>query len=476
LHIAHLPIGYFDSNLSSTLVTRIMTDSDGMGNLTGPAMLDFCAALLTGSMTLFLLISKSWQLTLILLCVLGSGATILYRAFSHVRPLMRDQSKIRAEVSGGLTESIGGIRVVKSYRAEKREGAVYAKGVQRLFDNFMRIRPGTSTIQSTGILLTGLSTLVVVLFGGRWLLESRWTVGDYVQYAALITYIVNPVFMLVNVGTLFTQAVADLNRIGEVFAERVEDKDHARAVAVPPIEGDVRFDDVGFGYELARRVLHNVSFHAAPGTVTALVGPSGSGKSTIISLLCAFHQPQAGQILLDNIDLASVTLDSYRTQLGLVLQETFLFDGTMRENLVFARPDALQEELLEACRMACVDEFADKLPKRYETVVGERGVKLSGGQKQRVSIARAILANPRILILDEATSSLDSESEAMIQEGVSHLLQGRTTFVIAHRLPTIRHADQILVLDEGRILEHGTRRSLMNTRDATSISIPSNMA
>jgi ABC-type multidrug transport system fused ATPase/permease subunit len=460
LHIAHLPIGYFDSNLSGTLVTRIMTDSEGMLNLVGPAMLDFCASLLTGSVTLFLLMSKSCRLTLILLCVLFVGAVVLYRSFSRVRPLMRDQSKIRAEVSGRLTESIGGIRVVKGYRAEKREAHVFAAGLQRLFKNSMRMRPGMSTIQSTGILLTGLSTLAVMLFGGRWLLDSRWTVGDYVQYAALITYIVNPVFMLVNIGTLFTQAVAGLDRIGEVLGESIEDADRARIIALPPIDGEVRFDDVSFAYEQDQPVLHHVSFQAAPGTVTALVGPSGSGKSTIISLLCAFHRPQSGRVLIDNVDLASVALDSYRTQLGLVLQETFLFDGTVSENLVFARPDASEEEMLDACRMACVDEFAEKLPKRYETVVGERGVKLSGGQKQRVSIARAILANPRILILDEATSSLDSESEAMIQEGLSYLMQGRTTFVIAHRLSTIRRAHQILVLEEGKILERGTHPSL----------------
>lgn len=456
MHLAHLPIAYFDSNLSGTLVTRIMKDSEGMLNLIGPPMLEFFSAILTGSMVLFLLMSKNWQLTLVLICILSAGAYSLYRAFSHVRPLMREQSKIIAEVSGRLTESIGGIRVVKGYRAEKREGETFAKGLQRFLDNAARMNPGNSTIWTTGILLMGFSTLAVMFLGGQWLLDRRWTVGDYVQYAALITYIVNPVFMLVNIGTLFTQAVSGLDRLSEVLVERVEDADHARTTTVPPIEGEVRFDDVCFGYEQDRRVLHNVSFHATPGTVTALVGPSGSGKSTIISLLCAFHKADSGQILIDGIDLASATLDSYRTQLGLVLQETFLFDGTMRENLVFARPDASEEELMNACRMACVDEFAEKLPKGYETLVGERGIKLSGGQKQRVSIARAILANPRILILDEATSSLDSESEAMIQEALGYLMQGRTTLVIAHRLSTIRRADQILVLEAGRILERGT--------------------
>lgn len=459
-HLAQLPIAYFDSNLSGTLVTRIIKDSEGMLNLIGPPMLEFFSAILTGSIVLFLLMDENWQLTVVLIGILSAGAYSLYRAFSHVRPLMQETNKIVAEVSGRLTESIGGIRVVKGYRAEKRESEVFVRGLQRFFDHSARMNPGNSTIWTTGILLMGLSTLAVMFLGGHWLLDARWTVGDYVQYSALVTYIVNPVFMLVNIGTLFTQAIAGLDRIGEVFAEAVEDAGHTRTITIPAIEGAVRFDEVSFGYDHDKRVVRDISFHAAPGTVTALVGPSGSGKSTIISLLCAFHQPQLGRIMIDSTDLANATLDSYRTQLGLVLQETFLFDGTMRENLLFARPNALEEEFMKACRMARVDEFAEKLPKKYNTVVGERGVKLSGGQKQRVSIARAILANPRILILDEATSSLDSESEAIIQEALSCLMQGRTTFVIAHRLSTIRRADQILVLEEGQILERGTHQFL----------------
>ena len=460
MHLIHLPVGYFDSNLSGTLVTRVVTDAEGILNLIGIPMLDFFASLLTGSIALALLMNVNWRLTLVLVGVLDLGASALYRAFSHVRPLMRETSKIRAELSGRLTESIAGIRVVKGYRAETREGEVFAQGMQRFFDNHMQIRRGMAAIVPTGALMTGFGTLVVMFIGGRWLLDSRWTMGDYVQYSALIMYIIYPVFLLVDIGTQFTQAIAGLDRVREVLAEKVEDTDEARIETVPSIDGEVRFEDVSFGYEADRPVLHNLTFEAAPGTVTALVGPSGSGKSTIISLLCAFHKPQSGRIFVDSTDISTATLDSYRTQLGLVLQETFLFDGSIRENLLFARPGASEAKMLDACRIARVDEFTEKFPKGYDTIVGERGVKLSGGQRQRLSIARAILADPRILILDEATSSLDSESEAMIQEGLGYLMQGRTTFVIAHRLSTIRRSDQILVLEEGRILERGTHDSL----------------
>lgn len=459
-HISYLPIAYFDSNLTGSLVSRVMSDVEGLRSLVGTGLLDFFAAMLTGTMTIFILMRKSWGLTLILLGVQFLAARVLFRAFNFARPIIRERNKSRAEVTGRLTESFGGIRVIKGYRAEVREAEVFAKGVQRLFDYTMRFRTGNSAIGATGILNTGLSTLLAMILGGRYLIAGTWTVGDYVQYAALLTYLVNPIFMLVAVGTQFTEAFAGLDRIGEVIAERVEDVDPARKRQIPPLVGEVTVEDASFEYEAGRPVLHGISFEALPGTVSALVGPSGSGKSTIISLLCAFHNPTSGCILVDGVDLSTVTLESYRTQLGLVMQETFLFDGTIRENVMFSKPDAGEERFLEACRIACVDEFAERFPKSYDTVVGERGVKLSGGQRQRLSIARAILADPRILILDEATSSLDSESEAMIQEGLSYLMEGRTTFVIAHRLSTIRRADQILVLEEGRILEHGTHESL----------------
>lgn len=460
IHIANLPVRYFDSHLTGTLVSRVMSDVEGLRALVGSGMLDFFAALLTGTMTVFLLMHKSWGLTLILLGVQFLAAMALYRAFNFARPIVRENNKIKAEVTGRLTESIGGIRVIKGYRAEVREAEVFAQGAQRLFSNAMRSKIGFSAIGTTGIMMVGLSTLLTMFFGGRFLIAGTWTVGDYVQFTALLMYLINPVFMLVNVGTQFTQAIAGLDRIGEVMAELEEDVDPARVVDLPVLAGEVIVEDASFEYEEGRPVLHEMSFEALPGTVTALVGPSGSGKSTIISLLCAFHNPTSGRIFVDGVDLSTVTLDSYRTQLGLVMQETFLFDGTIRENVMFSKPDAGEERFLEACRIACVDEFALRFPKSFDTIVGERGVKLSGGQRQRLSIARAILADPRILILDEATSSLDSESEAMIQEGLSYLMQGRTTFVIAHRLSTIRRADQILVLEEGRILERGTHESL----------------
>jgi ABC-type multidrug transport system fused ATPase/permease subunit len=459
-HLVHLPISYFDSTLTGTMVSRVMSDVEGLRSLVGDGMLNFVAASLTGAITVAFLMHESWKLTLILLGVQFLAAAALYRAFNFSRPIVRENSKLRAEVTGRLTESFGGVRVIKGYRAEDREGEVFAQGVQRLFDNAMRSRIGFSSIGTTGVTMMGVSSLLVMFFGGRYLIASTWTVGDYVQYTALLMYLINPVIMLVNIGTQFTQAIAGLDRIGEVMAERLEDADSARAYQLPALVGEVLVEDMIFAYEPNRPVLHDISFEALPGTVTALVGPSGSGKSTVISLLCAFHKPNSGRILIDGTDLSTVTLASYRTQLGLVLQETFLFDGTLRENVLFSQPAAGEERFREACRLACVDEFAERFPNGYDTIVGERGVKLSGGQRQRLSIARAILADPRILILDEATSSLDSESEAMIQEGLSYLMEGRTTFVIAHRLSTIRRADQILVLEAGRILERGTHESL----------------
>jgi ABC-type multidrug transport system fused ATPase/permease subunit len=459
-HISHLPISYFDSTLTGTMVSRVMSDVEGLRNLVGEGMLQFIAALVMAVITISILAYRSWALTLVLVAVQFVAAVALYRSFTFARPIVRENNKIKAEVSGRLTESFGGARVVKGYRAESRESEVFAQGVQRLFANAMRSRIGFSSMVFTNIMNTGLTSVLLMFFGGRYLIAGHWTTGDYVQYSLMLIYLTGPVLQLVNIGTQFTQAFAGLDRIGEVMAERVEDSDPARANQLPALFGEVWIENVSFAYEAGRPVLHEISFDAQPGTVTALVGPSGSGKSTIISLLCAFHKPDSGRILIDGTDLSTVTLSSYRSQLGLVLQETFLFDGTIAENVRFSRPDASEEMLLEACRIARVDEFAERFPKSYDTIVGERGVKLSGGQRQRLSIARAILADPRILILDEATSSLDSESEAMIQEGLSYLMQGRTTFVIAHRLSTIRRSDQILVLEEGRILERGTHESL----------------
>jgi len=350
--------------------------------------------------------------------------------------------------------------VIKGYHAEDREAGVFAAGVERLLQNVMKSLTMTSVLGSASTTVLGLVSTLVMWLGGHLVLKNAWTVGSYFQYNMFLALMVAPVFQMVNIGTQLTEAFAGLDRTNEIMAELEENQSPGRTVKMPPIEGTVRFEDVEFAYDEGKPVLHGVSFLAEPGTVTALVGSSGSGKSTIISLLCAFHTPTTGRVLVDGMDLALVDLNSFRSQLGVVLQESFLFDGTIRENILFSRPDATEEQFLFACRTARVDEFAERFPEAYDTIVGERGVKLSGGQRQRLSIARALLAEPRILILDEATSSLDSESEAMIQAGLNQLMQGRTTFVIAHRLSTIRRADQILVVEGGKIVERGNHAEL----------------
>jgi subfamily B ATP-binding cassette protein MsbA len=389
---------------------------------------------------------------------------VLKQAFTNIRPIFRERGKITAEVTGRLTESLGGVRVVKGYHAEQREAEVFGGGVKRLLDNVLKSLTAVSLMSLSATVLMGIVGAVVWYVGARQILAGRLTLGDLMTFVAFLAFLIAPVMQVVNIGTQLTEAFAGLERTREVLAERPEDREPGRTVAMGTIRGDVVFKDVGFYYEQGKQVLYDVSFRADPGTVTALVGPSGSGKSTIISLIAAFHTPTEGQITVDGVDLSAVRLSTYRTQLGVVLQDTFLFDGTIEENVAFARPAATKEQILEACRIARVDEFAEKFDQGYDTIVGERGVKLSGGQRQRVSIARAILANPRILILDEATSSLDSESEALIQEGLRYLMQGRTTFVIAHRLSTIRRAEQILVVEEGHIRERGTHDSLYALR------------
>jgi len=363
-------------------------------------------------------------------------------------------------VTGRLTESLGGVRVVKGYHAEGREHSVFADGVQRLLENVMKSLTMTSTLGAASTTMAGLVSALVMYFGGHAVLRGTWTVGDYFQYNMFLVFMIAPVVQIVNIGTQLTEAFAGLDRTNEIMGEMEENQSPGRTELMPPIQGTVKFEDVGFAYETDKPVLHEVSFAATPGTVTALVGSSGSGKSTIISLICAFHIPTTGRVLVDDMDLAYVNLNTFRSQLGVVLQDSFLFDGTIRENILFSKPDATEEQFLFACRTARVDEFAERFEEKYDTIVGARGVKLSGGQRQRLSIARALLAEPRILILDEATSSLDSESEAMIQEGLNKLMEGRTTFVIAHRLSTIRRADQILVVEQGRIVERGNHAEL----------------
>jgi subfamily B ATP-binding cassette protein MsbA len=459
-HVGLLSVAYYDENRAGALVARIMTDVEGVRNLVGTGLVQFVGGMLTAVLVFFFLLHRSVTVTLTVFAVVGVFVFFLQYGFKMIRPIFRERGKINAEVTGRLTESLGGVRVVKGYHAEEREHKVFSAGVDRLLDNVMKSLTMTSVLGSASTTVLGIVSAVVMWLGGHLVLRDAWTVGDYFQYNVFLALMVAPVFQIVNVGTQLTEAFAGLDRTREIMSEMEENQVPGRSMKMPPIDGTVNFDHVEFAYAPEKPVLHDVSFQAEPGTVTALVGSSGSGKSTIISLLCAFHTPVMGRVLVDGIDLAMVDLNTFRSQLGVVLQESFLFDGTIRDNVMFSRPDATEEEFLAACRTARVDEFAERFPEGYDTVVGERGVKLSGGQRQRLSIARALLAQPRILILDEATSSLDSESEAMIQAGLSQLMQGRTTFVIAHRLSTIRRADQILVVEQGRIVERGNHAEL----------------
>ncbi len=463
-HIGWLPISFHDSTKSGVLVSRIMTDVEGVRNLIGTGLVDLVGGLMTAGIALVVLFRISTLMTVIAFGFLSCFALALYKAFGTIRPIFRERGKINAEVTGRLAESLGGVRVVKGYHAEDREETVFAHGVQRLLDNVLRSLTATSVMSLSASVLLGVVGAVIMYVGARQIAAGMLTIGGFFTYTLFLGFLVAPIMQIVQIGTQLTEALAGLERTHEILSVRREDHDPKRTVVLDEIRGDVDFDNVSFSYDGSRMVLNDVSFHAAPGTVTALVGASGSGKSTTIGLITAFHVPTSGTVLVDGVDLSTVRLDSYRTRLGVVLQESFLFDGTIRENVAFSRPDASEEDILRACRIARVDEFAETFVDKYDTVVGERGVKLSGGQRQRISIARAILAEPRILILDEATSSLDSESEQLIQQGLSYLMQGRTTFVIAHRLSTIRRADQILVVEQGRIVEHGTHEELYALR------------
>lgn len=459
-HVGLLSVAYYDENRTGTLVARIMTDVEGVRNLIGTGLVQFLGGIFTAVLVFFFLLHSSPKVTLVVFAVVGGFVFVLRYGFQVLRPTFRERGRINAEVTGRLTESLGGVRVVKGYHAEEREHRVFSAGVDRLLANVMKSLTMTSMLSSASTTVLGVVSALVMWLGGHLVLERAWNAGDYLQYNMFLAFMIAPVFQMVNVGTQLTEAFAGLDRTNELLNELQENQMPGRTVQMPPIAGNVRFDDVEFAYTPGKPVLYGVSFSAQPGMVTALVGSSGSGKSTIISLLCAFHTPSQGRVLVDGVDLAHVDLHTFRSQLGVVLQESFLFDGSIRENVMFSRPDASEEQFLFACRTARVDEFAERFPEGYDTLVGERGVKLSGGQRQRLSIARALLAEPRILILDEATSSLDSESEAMIQAGLSQLMQGRTTFVIAHRLSTIRRADQILVVEDGRIVERGNHAEL----------------
>jgi subfamily B ATP-binding cassette protein MsbA len=460
-HIGRLPIRYYDANKTGALVSRIMSDVEGVRNLVGTGLVELIGGLFTAIIAFVLLIRINATLTFVAIGFLLVFGLVLQRAFKSIRPIFRERGKINAEVTGRLTETLGGIRVVKGFHAEDREAEVFAAGAMRLFENVRRTLLATSTIGLTSTLLMGIVSGTVMIVGGRLLIRGAMSIGDFFQFTLLLGFMVAPVFQVASIGTQLTESFAGLDRMHEVLSERPENEDPDRRVDLGRIEGHIRFEDVSFEYEPGKPVLSGISLDALPGTSTALVGSSGSGKSTLISLVAAFAKPETGRITVDGKDLSTARLDSYRSQLGVVLQDNFLFDGSIRDNILFGRPGATDSDVLEAVRVARVDEFVAQFEKGLETIIGERGVKLSGGQRQRVAIARAVLADPRILILDEATSSLDSESEALIQEGLAALMRGRTTFVIAHRLSTIRGADQILVLEHGQIIERGTHAELL---------------
>jgi ABC-type multidrug transport system fused ATPase/permease subunit len=460
-HVGRLPLNYYDTNKTGALVSRIMSDVEGVRNLIGTGLVEFCGGVVTALLSLAWLLHVNTQMTVVALCFLAVLMVALSRTFKTIRPIFRERSKITAEVTGRLTESLGGVRVVKGYHAEQREADVFSGGVQRLLDNVLKTLTTMSMMGLTSNVTLGIVAGAVMFMGTRQIFAGHMSTGGLFSYTMFMGFLVAPVAQIASIGTQITEAIAGLDRTREVLTESREDADPARSIVLREIHGAINFEHVNFSYEPGKPVLEDVSFRSDPGSVTALVGSSGSGKSTIIGLVAAFYKPTSGRVTVDSVDLSQVRLDSYRAALGVVLQDSFLFDGSIRENIAFSRPEATEQEILEACRIAHVDEFAERFADKYDTIIGERGVKLSGGQRQRVSIARAVLADPRILILDEATSSLDSESEAYIQQGLKYLMQGRTTFVIAHRLSTIRQADQILVVEAGKILERGRHAELL---------------
>jgi ABC-type multidrug transport system fused ATPase/permease subunit len=460
-HVLRLPTSYFDNTKSGVLIARIMTDPEGIRNLVGTGIIQLVGGLFTASIALVILLVLNWQLTLGTVVLLVAFAAVMAIAFKRLRPIFRERGQITAEVTGRLTETLGGVRLVKVYGAEARERGVFQEGVLRLYSNIARTITGTSLVSSLSAVIVGGVSVVIMVFGGRSVLAGNMTPGDLLFYTIMVGMMAGPLVGIANIGTQISEAFAGLDRIRELRDVATEDADEATKTPLEELDGDVAFDDVSFSYREGTRVLEDISFHAPAGTTTALVGPSGGGKSTLIGLIMAFHMPDSGRILVDGRELSRVRIADYRRQLGVVMQENFLFDGTIRDNIAFARPDASDDEIRDAARIANADEFIDRFDDGHDTIVGERGVKLSGGQRQRIAIARAILADPSILILDEATSSLDSESEALIRDGLSRLREGRTTFVIAHRLSTIRSADMILVLDRGRIVERGSHQELL---------------
>ena len=460
-HVLHLPVRVFDNTKSGELVSRIMDDVEGVRNLVDTGLVQLVGGPVTAIVAIVLLVRVSLVMTLLALVPLAAFAFVSTKAFQKLRPAFRERGAIRAEVVGRLTESLGGIRVIKGFHAVDKEGEIFYAGVIRIFENVKTTLKTSSLVTSLGALFVGLAGVLVMGYGGYLVIQDQLTVGELFMFTILLGFLVAPVVQMANIGTQMTEAFAGLDRTAELLAWPREDDDPRRTIEMPAINGHVEFEDVHFRYDEDKPVLKNISFKATPGTVIALVGSSGSGKSTLAGLAATFLEPDEGRVLVDGIDLRDVKLSTYRDQLGLVLQDDFLFDGTIRENLLFARPDASEHDVREAAEQAYVSEFTDRFPEGLDTIIGERGVKLSGGQRQRVTIARAILANPNILLLDEATSSLDTESETLIQKSLNQLLRGRTTFVIAHRLSTIQRADMILVIEDGEIVERGKHDELI---------------
>ena len=460
-HILQLPVAFFDNQKSGALVARIMSDAEGVRNLVGTGFVQLLGGILTALVAFIILLNINVTLTFVALVPMVLFGLISLKAFSFIRPIFRERSVINADVTGRLTETLGGIRVIKGFNAEQQESRIFAGGVDRLFSNVKKSLTSTSLVTSAATLLMGLASAAIMGIGGYYIIQNQMTIGDLFAFTLYLGFMIAPIIQMGNIGSQITEAFAGLDRMDELLKTERETDDAGRSVSLEHIKGDVEFRDVHFEYEPGKPILHGISFKAPAGSVTALVGSSGSGKTTISGLVASFLKPQQGMITVDGHDLNRLSLSSFRSHLGVVLQDDFLFEGTIRENILFARLDAGEEELRAAVEAAWVAEFADRFDEGLETVIGERGVKLSGGQRQRVAIARAILADPRILILDEATSSLDTESEKYIQQSLQKLMQGRTTFVIAHRLSTIRQADQILVIEKGRIAERGTHDQLI---------------
>jgi subfamily B ATP-binding cassette protein MsbA len=459
-HVGRLPVRYFDSTQTGVLVSRIMSDAEGMRNLVGTGLVQLVGGAISAALGVGVLFFLNWRLTLLILVVLALVGAAMAWAFKILRPLFRERGKLQAETTGRLNQMLGGVRVVKAYTAEPEEERVFGRNIDRVFDNVRRTMTGVSAIGAASTAVAGLVGITLMVVGGRSILSGSMTLGEFFMYSIFVGLVVGPVVQMASIGTQITEAFAGLDRIREIRKVVAEDEGDPQRAPCATIRGDVAFADVSFEYDPGKPVLKHVTFDAPAGSTTALVGSSGSGKTTIVSLVMAFHRPQSGRVTVDGRDLASVRLRDYRSHLGVVMQDNFLFDGTIAENVAFSKPATTRGEIEAACHAAHCDEFVARFEKGLDTVVGERGVKLSGGQRQRVAIARALLADPKILILDEATSSLDSESEAMIQDALARLRRRRTTFVIAHRLSTIRSADQILVVEAGEIVERGTHPEL----------------